>query len=102
MDGQRNHHHHHEGHDAHFHAWMWVLIALIALAAFGMGFMCGKFSAFFGDYGYGYQAMGPWMMNGYYRADAPAKPAATATAPYYYPMWGMMGGYDYPQATGTR
>lgn len=93
-------------------AWKWIMGVLIVCGAFVAGFACGRFSAFFGEYGYGYPMMGPWMMyGGYgypygYAAPQPqaAPPDATTTpAPYYYPMWRMMGGYYYPpQATSTR
>jgi hypothetical protein len=104
-------HNHHE-HYPHYHAWKWVVGILIVLAAFGAGFVCGRFSAFFGGYGYGYP-MGPGMMYGAYgypygyspaQSQAGPENATTTPAPYYYyPMGGMMGGYYYPQqATSTR
>jgi hypothetical protein len=105
-------------HRSHYQAWKWIIGILIVLAAFCIGFACGRFSAFFGDwgYGYGYPMMGPWMMHGGYgypyggygapRQDQAVPPpgvaATTTPAPYYYPMWRMMGGYYYPQATSTQ
>ncbi len=100
-------------------AWRVIVGILIVLAAFSAGFMCGRISGFFGDYGYGYgYRMGPWMMyggygypyggyagyGGYAAPESQAVPSnATATpVPYYYPMWRMMGGYYYPAATGTQ
>src|SRR5690348_15400767 len=93
-----NHNHYHQN-----HAGKWVVGILIVLAAFGIGFACGRFSAFFGGYGYGYPMMGPWMMYGGYGypyggyavpQNVPLNGTTTPT-PYYYPMYRMMGGYYY-------
>jgi hypothetical protein len=107
----------HKEYYRHRHGWQWVAGILIVLAAFGIGFMCGRFSALFGaygyGYGYGYPMMGPWMRGGYaypypydgYGSAAPQAfpPDATSTpAPYDYPMYGMMDGYYYPQTTSTQ
>lgn len=82
---------------SHFHIWKWVIGIFIIFAAFGVGFFCGRFSVFFGGYGY---PMGPWMMYGYPYGygDLPSQVSTntTTSVPYYYPMWRMMGGY-YPQ-----
>ena len=107
-----NHHDHHDHGHPHHYAWRWAVAIIIVFAAFGVGFMCGRFSALFGGYGYGYP-MGPWMMYGGYGYGYPAGyavpqtqavPANGTTTPdqYYYPMYRMMGGYYYPQATGTQ
>lgn len=107
MDEHDHQNHHDHGH-SHYYVWRWAVALLVVLAAFGAGFMCGRFSAFFGGFGYGYgYPMGPWMMYGGYGYAAPqtqAVPAngTTTPAPYYYPMSRMMGGYYYPQATGTQ
>src|SRR5690348_1707279 len=96
----------HQRHYLRYHAWKLIVGILIVLAVFGIGFACGRFSAFFGGYGY----MGPWMMYGGYgyppygyavpQSEGVPPSATTTPAPYYYPMWRMMGGYYYlPQAT---
>ncbi|MDE2019471.1 MAG: hypothetical protein KGJ13_03930 [Patescibacteria group bacterium] len=102
-----------------YRAWKWILAVCVVLAAFGAGFFCGRFSAFFGigRYGsYGY-FMGPWMMSGGYgypsgygapQPQTVPPPNATATpAPYYYNygpggMMRYMWNYYYPQATSTQ
>ncbi len=113
---ENNHHEHHPNR----HAWRWIAGFIIIIAAFGIGFACGRFSAFFDGYGFGYRLgypMGPWMMYSdygypygqYYAAPqtetvppgAASGGATTTPSPYYYPMWRMMGGYYYPQATST-
>ena len=103
---ENDHNHHH-----HNHAWKWALGVVIVFAAFWVGFTCGRFSAFFEGYGYGYgPMMGPWMMHGGYgypydgyAVPQGVPPNATATpGQYYYPMYRMMGGYYSPQATSTQ
>lgn len=101
----------HREHPRH-RAWKWVLGIIIVFGAFWVGFACGRFSAFFGGYGYYGYPMGPWMMYGSYgypyggytapQTQVAPLNATTTPTPYYYPMWRMMGGYYYPQATSTR
>lgn len=104
--------HNHKDHEQ-YRAWKWIVGILILLAVFGVGFACGRFSAFFGGYGYGYgyPMMGPWMMyggygypyGGYAVPQSQTVPPNATSAPYYYPMYRMMGGYYYPQqATGAQ
>ncbi len=102
---ENNHNHYH-----HHYSWKWAMGIIIVLAALGIGFMFGRFSLMFGGYDYGYP-MGPWMMYGGYgypagyaipQTQAVPSNGTTTPAPYYYPMYRMMGGYYYPQATSTQ